>query len=80
MTDIQEQASATADSASGGTAAPARAKRASLSTMLLPELQQLASGMGISTTKLKKSDLVAAIRAAQAAGASGPAVPARTAG
>jgi transcription termination factor Rho len=48
--------------------------------MLLPELQQLASGMGISTTKLKKSDLVAAIRAAQAAGASGPAVPARTAG
>jgi transcription termination factor Rho len=36
--------------------------------MLLPELQQLASGMGISTTKLKKSDLVAAIKAAQSGG------------
>ena len=70
MTDIQEQAPAAA-SADGAAAAPAggaRAKRASLSTMLLPELQQLASGMGISTTKLKKSDLVAAIKAAQAGG------------
>ena len=73
MTDIQEQtpaASATSGgkSAQGATAGPARAKRASLSTMLLPELQQLASGLGISTTKVKKSDLVAAIKAAQAGG------------
>jgi transcription termination factor Rho len=70
VTDIQEQASAAA-SADGAAASPAggaRAKRASLSTMLLPELKQLASGMGISTTKLKKSDLVAAIQAAQAGG------------
>jgi transcription termination factor Rho len=67
VTDTQEQAPAAA--AADGAAAPARAKRASLSTMLLPELQQLASGMGISTAKLKKSDLVAAIKAAQANGA-----------
>jgi transcription termination factor Rho len=39
--------------------------------MLLPELQQLAGGMGISTAKMKKSDLIAAIQAAQA-GASAP--------
>jgi transcription termination factor Rho len=68
VTDTQEQAPAAA-AADGAAAAPARAKRASLSTMLLPELQQLASGMGISTAKLKKSDLVAAIKAAQANGA-----------
>ncbi|HVI35010.1 MAG TPA: transcription termination factor Rho, partial [Gaiellales bacterium] len=37
--------------------------------MLLPELQQLASGMGISTSKMKKSDLVAAIQAARGNGA-----------
>jgi transcription termination factor Rho len=35
--------------------------------MLLPELQQLASGMGISTTRKKKSDLIAEIQAAQGA-------------
>jgi transcription termination factor Rho len=38
--------------------------------MLLPELQQIAGGLGISTTKMKKSDLVAAIQAARA-GANG---------
>jgi transcription termination factor Rho len=46
------------------------AKRGSLSTMLLPELQQVASGLGISTTKKKKSDLVAAIQAARSDSAS----------
>ena len=64
MTDISEQAPA----ADGGSATPTRAKRASLNTMLLSELQQLAGGMGIATAKLKKSDLVAAIKAAQAGG------------
>jgi transcription termination factor Rho len=34
--------------------------------MLLPELQQLAAGMGISTAKLRKSDLIAAIQTARA--------------
>jgi transcription termination factor Rho len=49
------------------------AKRASLASMLLPELQQVASGLGLSTTKVKKSDLVAAIQAARAG--SGSAAP-----
>jgi transcription termination factor Rho len=73
VTDTQEQlpvAPAAAGPAAQGTAAPARARRASLNTMLLSELQQLAGGMGINTTKLKKSDLVAAIKAAQGGGAS----------
>ena len=35
--------------------------------MLLPELQQLAAGLGINTTKMRKSDLVAAIQNRQAA-------------
>ena len=30
--------------------------------MLLPELQQLAASLGINTTKMRKSDLVAAIQ------------------
>jgi transcription termination factor Rho len=58
--------------ASEGAAPPRPAKRGSLSTMLLPELQQLASGMGLSTTKMKKSDLVAAIQAARADGDGSP--------
>ena len=66
MTDTQEQLPVASPSTQDGAAAPQRAKRASLSTMLLPELQQLASGLGISTAKVKKSDLVAAIKAAQA--------------
>ncbi len=74
MTDIQEQVPAAQDAPAQNGTAPARARRTSLSTMLLPELQQLASGMGINTAKLKKSDLVAAIKAAQAG--SPPAAPA----
>jgi transcription termination factor Rho len=41
------------------------AAKRGLNAMLLPELQQLARSMGISTTRLKKSDLLAAIRSAQ---------------
>jgi transcription termination factor Rho len=73
VTDTQEQLPVASPSTQDGAAAPQRAKRASLSTMLLPELQQLASGLGISTAKVKKSDLVAAIKAAQAAQAGGSA-------
>jgi transcription termination factor Rho len=36
--------------------------------MLLPELQQMASGMGIATTKMKKSDLITAIQSANGSG------------
>jgi transcription termination factor Rho len=59
---------ATRISASDGPDTPA-AKRG-LNSMLLPELQQLARGMGISTARLKKSDLLAAIRSAQSANGS----------
>jgi transcription termination factor Rho len=81
VTDTQEQTppvvvekSATADApATNGAASRSTApKRGSLSSMLLPELQQVASGLGISTTKMKKSDLVAAIQAARAAANGAP--------
>jgi transcription termination factor Rho len=61
VTDTYEQAATTSGTAPAKRAA---AKRTGLSSMLLPELQQMASGMGIATTKLKKSDLIAAIEAA----------------
>jgi transcription termination factor Rho len=78
VTDISEQVPATSASAEGGgSATPTRAKRASLNTMLLSELQQLAGGMGIATAKLKKSDLVAAIKAAQGGGSAAPAKSAK---
>jgi transcription termination factor Rho len=46
-------------------ARPARRRGGSLSSMLLPELQELASSMGIPTAKQRKSDLVAAIEQAR---------------
>jgi transcription termination factor Rho len=73
VTETKEQVSsaASADGSAGAArASRARAKSPSLASMLLPELQQLASGMGISTAKVKKSDLVAAIQAARANGGS----------
>jgi transcription termination factor Rho len=80
VTDTQEQtlpvavepANAEAP-ATNGAAGRTRAKSGSLSSMLLPELQQVAAGLGIRTTKMKKSDLVAAIQAARAGGANGSA-------
>jgi transcription termination factor Rho len=57
-------------------ARPARRRGGSLSSMLLPELQELASSMGIPTAKLRKSDLVAAIEQARS-GAGTPAPVAR---
>ncbi len=77
MTDTHEQTALAVDApegapagqrAAGGAGSGRTAKRGSLSSMLLPELQQIAGGLGISTTKMKKSDLVAAIQAAQAGG------------
>ncbi|MCW2779996.1 MAG: transcription termination factor Rho [Marmoricola sp.] len=50
------------------TASTSRApKGKGLGAMLLPELKQLAGGLGIKATGLKKADLVSAIRAAQGA-------------
>ncbi|HEY3630040.1 MAG TPA: transcription termination factor Rho [Jatrophihabitantaceae bacterium] len=48
--------------------APAKRRGGSLSSMLLPELQQLAGTLGIATGKLRKSELVAAIQQARAGG------------
>ncbi|MFL6157729.1 MAG: Rho termination factor N-terminal domain-containing protein, partial [Marmoricola sp.] len=58
------------------TAAPeatSAGKRASggLSGMLLPELKQVAGGLGIKAAGMKKADLVAAIKAAQGGGQNG---------
>ena len=62
------ETSTTTPPATGGTRRPA-AKRGSLSSKLLPELQQIAGGLGINTSKMKKSDLIAAIQAKQSGGA-----------
>ncbi len=62
------ETSTTAPAAAGDTRRPA-AKRGSLSAKLLPELQQIAGGLGINTSKMKKSDLIAAIQAKQGGGA-----------
>jgi len=56
-------------------ARPAKRRAGSLSSMLLPELQQLAGSLGIATTKLKKSELVAAIEQARS-GSSAQSAPA----
>jgi transcription termination factor Rho len=78
---VEPSASADAPATNGtagrtGASRPAAGKKTkggSLSTMLLPELQQVASGLGISTSKMKKSDLVAAIQAARGSNGSAPA-------
>jgi transcription termination factor Rho len=66
VTETQEQAAGAPAAATGST----RGKKGSLNSLLLPELQQIASGMGISTAKVKKSDLIAAIQAARNGGPS----------
>ena len=80
VTDTHEQTlpaaddptrSATDSAAAGGSsAARSTARRGSLSSKLLPELQQIAGGLGIRTAKMKKRDLVAAIQSAQSGGGS----------
>jgi len=76
---VRETAPATGGDGAAGpsrtaaTGSTARAtKRGSLSSMLLPELKQVASGLGISTTKKKKSELVTAIEAVRSDSASTP--------
>src|SRR3954454_4439501 len=69
MTETTDTTAAPASAGSGevGSTAPAR-KAGGLSSMLLPELKQLAGGLGIKATGMKKAELVAAIRAAQGGG------------
>ena len=53
---------------------PSGATGASLSTMVLPELRELAGRVGVKgTSGMRKSDLIAAIREHQSGGASRPA-------
>jgi transcription termination factor Rho len=72
MTETTETSAAPENAASDrvGSAAPAR-KGGGLSSMLLPELKQVAGGLGIKATGMKKADLVAAIKAAQSGSQSG---------
>jgi transcription termination factor Rho len=75
-----ERGSAPVDGGGAGAAGPARAKRGALTSMLLPELQQIAGGMGINTSRVKKSDLIAAIQSARSGngaetGTAGTAMP-----
>jgi transcription termination factor Rho len=69
MTETTETSAAPENAASdsAGSAAPAR-RAGGLSSMLLPELKQVAGGLGIKATGMKKADLVAAIKAAQSGG------------
>ena len=53
----------TTDTASSD--APSAGKKRGLNSMLLPELRQVAGGLGIKTAGLRKGDLVEAIKAAQ---------------
>ena len=63
----------------GGTAAPTR--RRGLSTMVLAELRQLAGELNIAdTAKMRKGDLIAAIKERQAGGPAPPALAADAGG
>jgi transcription termination factor Rho len=65
MTDTSTETAAPEGNANGSRATKGARGAGGLSGMLLPELRQLASGLGIKATGMKKADLVAAIRAAQ---------------
>jgi transcription termination factor Rho len=61
---MTETTETTAAPEAAGNGAPKRAG-GGLSSMLLPELKQVAGGLGIKATGMKKADLVAAIKSAQ---------------
>jgi transcription termination factor Rho len=84
VTDTQESiidsgATQPAGGAADSARAAAKRRSGSLSTMLLPDLQQLAGSLGIAPGKLKKSDLVVAIQSAQT-GANGSSATAGSSG
>src|SRR6476620_1361475 len=64
MTETTETAPASGASAPSG-------RKGGLNAMLLPELKQLAGGLGIKATGMRKGDLIEAIKAAQSGGQSG---------
>ncbi len=63
MTETTETAPATGADASG-------ARKGGLNAMLLPELKQLAGGLGIKATGMRKGALIEAIKTAQGGGQS----------
>ncbi|MCW2508178.1 MAG: transcription termination factor Rho, partial [Modestobacter sp.] len=82
-TGAQDAAGANEAAAASGTTGRSRRRGSGLAGMLLPELQQLASELGIpGTARMRKGDLVAAISTRQVGGdgshggANGTAVPA----
>src|SRR4051794_28636295 len=64
MTETTETAPASGASTPSG-------RKGGLNAMLLPELKQLAGGLGIKATGMRKGDLIEAIKAAQSGGQSG---------
>jgi transcription termination factor Rho len=66
-TEVTPASSPTTDAPADG-AKPRRARGGGLGAMLLPELKQVASGLGINAGSMKKAELVAAIQAAQGGG------------
>ena len=64
MTETTEAAPASGASAPGG-------RKGGLNAMLLPELKQLAGGLGIKATGMRKGDLIEAIKTAQSGNQSG---------
>jgi transcription termination factor Rho len=69
MTETTQSPAAPGDA--GGSGAAPRGRKAGLSAMLLPELKELAGGLGIKSAGLKKAELVAAIKASQGGDRSG---------
>ncbi|HET8604139.1 MAG TPA: transcription termination factor Rho [Marmoricola sp.] len=67
----QGSAQVSEPAANGSAGAAKGSRKGGLSGMLLPELKQIAGGLGIKATGLKKAELVAAIKAAQAGGQGG---------
>ena len=68
MTDIAEVTSAAPETAGAGR----KRKGSGLDSMVLPELKQMASTLGIKGTgAMRKSQLIEAIRSAQGGGQSG---------
>jgi transcription termination factor Rho len=64
---MTEETTTTLDAGKGA----AKRSGGGLTSMLLPELKQVAGGLGIKATGLKKAELVAAIKAAQSGGQGG---------
>jgi transcription termination factor Rho len=76
VSDSNDTATLTAAGSAGNGQAATKRRGSGLAGMLLPELQQMASGLGISgTAKMRKSELIAAIQARQSANGSSSAVP-----